>query len=148
MGILTKIQNGNSLAGNFQKTADGGDKKTPVEKKSTTSPPLCQCEKCGSVQFWLDAYQNWNCGGCVPPRVPAMIRQVYTIDLDAETFEFNGETWVKRQDCEGNWGWELASLTERDRWWARSTFEQLPQGDLLKLLWPSQKNEKGVKHGR
>ena len=34
--------------------------------------------------------------------------------------------WTRRQDVTGRWGWEVAGLSEADRWWARFQFEDLP----------------------
>jgi len=143
MGVLGQMTS-RDLASRLPENSPA-EKKQPVEK-SIPSPPAVPCEKCGSLQFWLDAYGNWNCGGCTPPRVLAMIRQDYTIDPNAETIQINDETWVRRQDCEGTWGWELAGLLERARWWARCTFEELPS-DLL-APYPNGKIEKAANHGR
>ena len=35
--------------------------------------------------------------------------------------------WIRRPDATGRWGWERPGLPEVDRWWARSTFRQLPE---------------------
>jgi hypothetical protein len=109
-------------------------KKTADEKNATAqNQPNVRCEKCGSVQFWLDAYGNWNCGGCNPPRVPALIREIHTINPTAERADIDGQEWIRRQDCRGRDGYELASLPEKSRWWARWDFEDLPTGENLPI---------------
>ncbi len=35
--------------------------------------------------------------------------------------------WIQRPDCAGRWGWERPDLAEWQRWWARSTFDDLPE---------------------
>ena len=35
--------------------------------------------------------------------------------------------WVRRQDVSGRWGWESPGLPEWRRWWARFTFDELPE---------------------
>ena len=42
----------------------------------------------------------------------------------SELLRFAG--WIRRPDCRGRMGWEAPGLTERERWWARSDFEDLP----------------------
>jgi len=34
--------------------------------------------------------------------------------------------WVRRPDAHGRMGWEAPDLPERDRWWARRDFDDLP----------------------
>lgn len=100
--------------------------KKPAEEKNGSavpSSPNAACEKCGSLQFWLDGYGNWNCGGCVPlPRVLASVREVHTVNPNAETVEVDGQTWVRRE-CNGRPGWELAGIPEKNHWWVKCDFE-------------------------
>ena len=35
--------------------------------------------------------------------------------------------WIRRPDATGRMGWERPDLPERKRWWAHSTFEELPE---------------------
>jgi hypothetical protein len=138
MGVLEKMVAGDIASRLPQKTA-GEISKAEI---SLPTPPNARCEKCGSVQFWLDAYKNWNCGGCTPPRVPALMREVRTIDPTAESAErimVDGQEWIRRQDCQGRWGWERADLPEKNRWWARWDFEDLPLGEFLFCKKPDQK---------
>jgi hypothetical protein len=129
MGIFDQI-----LENDISARLKNSSPKKTAENSSLPTSPNARCEKCGSVQFWLDAYKNWNCGGCTPPRVPAMMREVYTIDPTAENAEritVDGQEWIRRQDCQGRWGWERADLSEKNRWWARWDFEDLPLGEFL-----------------
>jgi len=84
MGILTKF-----LAGEKKPKTDiseNGKKNHTGEKntKSTPRPPAdFLCDRCpaGCVQHhWRDAYQNWHCAFCQPPRVDAMVRESRIID--------------------------------------------------------------------
>jgi hypothetical protein len=108
--------------------------KKPVEEKNGSViplPPNAACEKCSSLQFWLDGYGNWNCGGCNSPKVLAFIREIHTVDPNAETVEVDGQTWIRRE-CNCRPGWELAGIPEKNRWWVKCDFEKTLQDPQVK----------------
>lgn len=68
----------------------------PAPGPERSASPTAPC-KCGSVQFWRDAYGGWHCGACEFPRVLSLVRETRDVPNGADTFDFEGQVWAERR---------------------------------------------------
>lgn len=65
------------------------------------------------------------------PTVAKPVGQEPTAEVASATGDALAESrfanWVRRPDATGRLGWESPGLPDSVRWWARSTFEELPE---------------------